>query len=105
MELRAIGWGSSPRDEAIDDDWGTVESTITLDGEQFGADALAGLDEFSHIEVVYVFDRVDPERVQRGARHPRGNTDWPSVGIFAQRAKARPNRLEYRPASCLRSTA
>jgi len=28
-----------------------------------------------------------------GARHPRGRTDWPRVGIFAQRAKARPNRI------------
>jgi tRNA (Thr-GGU) A37 N-methylase len=27
------------------------------------------------------------------ARHPRGNKDWPEVGIFAQRAKDRPNRL------------
>jgi tRNA (Thr-GGU) A37 N-methylase len=28
-----------------------------------------------------------------GARHPRGRTDWPLVGIFAQRGKARPNRI------------
>ena len=27
------------------------------------------------------------------SRHPRGNTAWPRVGIFAQRAKDRPNRL------------
>ena len=48
---------------------------------------------FSHIEVVYVFDRVDPKDIQTGARHPRNNRDWPKVGIFAQRGKARPNRL------------
>ena len=29
----------------------------------------------------------------RGARHPRGNAAWPRVGIFAQRAKDRPNRI------------
>jgi len=28
-----------------------------------------------------------------GARHPRGRHEWPAVGIFAQRAKARPNRI------------
>ena len=39
------------------------------------------------------FDRVDPAQVQTGRRHPRGNNDWPAVGIFAQRAKARPNRI------------
>ena len=26
-------------------------------------------------------------------RHPRGNADWPDVGVFAQRNKDRPNRL------------
>ena len=27
------------------------------------------------------------------ARHPRGNLAWPQVGVFAQRAKGRPNRI------------
>ena len=40
-----------------------------------------------------MFDRVDPEAVVVGARHPRNNPDWPAVGIFAQRAKGRPNRI------------
>ena len=31
--------------------------------------------------------------VHVGSRRPRGNPDWPDVGIFAQRAKDRPNRL------------
>lgn len=93
MDVEPIGRVSSPRTEAIDDDWGAIESTLTLDPEQFSADALLGLDAFSHVEVVYVFDRVDPARVQVGARHPRGNADWPKVGIFAQRAKGRPNRI------------
>src|SRR5262249_18728471 len=37
--------------------------------------------------------RVDPSGVVVGARHPRNNPAWPRVGIFAQRAKGRPNRL------------
>ncbi len=32
-------------------------------------------------------------RVVAGARHPRNNTAWPKVGIFAQRGKNRPNRI------------
>lgn len=91
--MRAIGVVRGSRDEAVDDDWGPVEATIELDAARFGPDALAGLDEFSHVEVVFVFDRVDEARVETGARHPRGNADWPRVGIFAQRAKARPNRI------------
>jgi tRNA (adenine37-N6)-methyltransferase len=80
------------RSEPLDDDWEAVEATLRLDA-RFAPEALAGLEEFSHVEVVYVFDRVDPAAVETGARHPRGNTAWPRVGIFAQRAKDRPNRI------------
>ena len=92
MILEPVGYVRSPRTQPLDDDWDAVTSTVTLDA-RFSPDALRGLEEFSHVEVVYVFDRVDPARVQTAARHPRGNPDWPEVGIFAQRAKARPNRL------------
>jgi tRNA (adenine37-N6)-methyltransferase len=80
------------RAKPFDDDWDAVEAVVRLD-ERFDPEALAGLEEFSHVEVVYVFDRVDPVAVETGARHPRGNLDWPRVGIFAQRAKDRPNRI------------
>jgi tRNA (Thr-GGU) A37 N-methylase len=43
--------------------------------------------------VVFQFHLVDESAVVTGARHPRGNPDWPLVGMFAQRAKMRPNRL------------
>lgn len=88
-----IGRVTGGRDEVFDDAWGEVRAVIRLDGTQFGPDALAGLDAFSHLEVVYHFDRVPAEKIETGARHPRGNTDWPQVGIFAQRGKNRPNRL------------
>jgi tRNA (adenine37-N6)-methyltransferase len=51
------------------------------------------LEACSHVEVVYVFDRVDPASIETAVRHPRGNRAWPSVGVFAQRAKSRPNRI------------
>lgn len=93
MEMVPIGRVGSPRTEPLDDDWDTVTATVVLDAARFTPDVLAGLSEFSHVEVVYVFDRVDPARVELGARHPRGNPGWPRVGIFAQRAKGRPNRI------------
>jgi tRNA-Thr(GGU) m(6)t(6)A37 methyltransferase TsaA len=91
--VRPIGIVSSTRAERLDDDWGDVESVIRLDGDRFTPDALAGLDEFSHIDVIFLFDRFDEATVSVGARHPRGNQAWPKVGIFAQRASSRPNRL------------
>ncbi len=93
MIIEPIGLVRSPRTEPLDDDWDSITATITLDADRFGPDSLVGLEEFSHVEVVYLFDQVAPDKIQMGARRPRNNPDWPEVGIFAQRAKARPNRL------------
>lgn len=92
IELQPIGFVQSARGEAIDDDWDNVSARIEL-VEAFSPEALAGLETFSHAEVLYHFDRVADSNIERGARHPRGNKSWPRVGIFAQRAKDRPNRL------------
>lgn len=91
--IEAIGHVQGGRAEPIDDAWGPNRSTIALVAGMFGADALAGLDAFSHVEIVFLFDQVEPAAIETGARHPRGRTDWPRVGIFAQRGKNRPNRL------------
>ena len=91
VTMTPIGYVRGGRDAVEDDAWGSVTARIELD--DFDADALLALDGFSHVEVLFVFDRVDPATVCRGARHPRGRDDWPLVGIFAQRAKDRPNRI------------
>lgn len=92
IELEPIGVVRSPRGEVRDDEWGGSEAEIVLDA-RFDADALDGIEEFSHAEVLFFFDRVDPAAIVPGARHPRNNRAWPAVGIFAQRAKGRPNRI------------
>ncbi|HEY1632650.1 MAG TPA: SAM-dependent methyltransferase [Rhizomicrobium sp.] len=91
--LKPIGRVASARDAVLDDDWDAVPTRIELDPAQFTADATASLGDFSHIEVIFYFDRVPDSEIQTGARHPRGRADWPKVGIFAQRGKGRPNRL------------
>jgi len=93
FELIPIGHVVSDREEPEDDHWDRVESRIELDPGRFGPEALDGIDSFSHVEVVFLMDRVDPSKEVEGARHPRGREDWPAVGIFAQRAKSRPNRI------------
>jgi tRNA-Thr(GGU) m(6)t(6)A37 methyltransferase TsaA len=92
LTLEPIGFVVGGRDEVIDDDWGAVTALIRL-SSSFSPEAVLGLDQFSHLEVVYAFHRADPSELERGARHPRGNTDWPRVGIFAQRGKDRPNHI------------
>jgi tRNA (adenine37-N6)-methyltransferase len=91
--LKPIGFVRGGRSEAIDDDWDGVEATIELDPAQFAPDATASLGDFSHIEVVFHFNRVPDDEINSGARRPRGREDWPRVGIFAQRGKGRPNRI------------
>jgi tRNA-Thr(GGU) m(6)t(6)A37 methyltransferase TsaA len=91
IAMTPVAFVRGGRVEVADDEWGGVSAHIVLDG--LPPEALLGLDAFSHVEVLFVFDRVDPDGVCRGARHPRGRDDWPLVGILAQRAKDRPNRI------------
>src|SRR5262249_46224184 len=69
-----------------------VQARIELNPE-FDPEALAGLEEFSHAEIIFQFHLIPEEGVERRSRHPRNNSRWPKVGIFAQRASGRPNRL------------
>ena len=93
VNIEPIGYVDGGRTDLTDDDWGSVEATIVLDSSLLEPEATLCLDEFSHLEVVYLFHLVDDGDVTRGARRPRGNPEWPEVGILAQRAKARPNRI------------
>lgn len=93
FQVRPIGRVTSERRAPVDDGWDAVATAIELDPARFTAEALMGLDGFSHAEIVFLFDRVQESEIETSARHPRGRTDWPRIGIFAQRGKNRPNRL------------
>ena len=93
IEMHAIGTVHNDVLKPADDIWGGLVSRIDLDPALFNEDALVGLEAFSHVEIVFVFDRVEDAAVQMGARHPRNREDWPLTGIFAQRGKNRPNRI------------
>ena len=58
------------------------------------SDAIKGLDEFSHVIVIYWFHKNDtPEKRSILQVHPRGNKNNPLTGIFACRAPVRPNLI------------
>lgn len=80
------------RKSAEDDHWGEVISQIVLN-DNYPDESWQGLDSFSHIQVVYHFHLLAEERIHTGLARPRGNPEWPMVGIFAQRKKSRPNRI------------
>jgi tRNA-Thr(GGU) m(6)t(6)A37 methyltransferase TsaA len=57
-------------------------------------DGLLGLDQWSHVQVFYWFDKNDTPEKRRVLRvHPRGNRDNPLTGVFACRAPFRPNLI------------
>ncbi len=95
MELEPIGWVHSTRRTPgpRGHDWDAETTSIELDASTFEPAALLGLDSFSHLEVVFFFDQLDPSEIETGSRRPAGREDWPEVGIFAQRFSHRPNRL------------
>ena len=92
FEVTPIATVRSPREDLSDDFWGAVEAEIVL-ADPLTETAFYGLGDFSHVEVLFLMHQVDPAKIEAGARHPRERSDWPLVGIFAQRGKNRPNRL------------
>ena len=93
IALRPIGRVRGGRAEPFNDDWDAVTAAIELDADWLGADAIIGLNGFSHAEILYHFHRTDPASIVTGARHPRNDPDLPLAGIFAQRGHYRPNLL------------
>ncbi len=91
--MTPVGSVRSTRLKPEDDNWDAEKVYVELDSNQYRPEALVGLETFSHVEVLFYMNQVDPEKVEKTARHPRNNTDWPKVGIFAQRGKNRPNQI------------
>ena len=92
ITLKPIGYVRNTRLDLDDDNWGSVASEIRLD-ESLPEESLDGIETFSHAEIIFYFDQVADEKEIPLSRHPRGNKDWPKVGIFAQRNKDRPNHV------------
>ena len=82
---------SNPQDS---DHWGDVESTILIE-PRFGDRSLTGLAEFSHVELMFFFDRLEEREDYRQPLRPRGRADLPEVGVFADRGPRRPNRIGH----------
>lgn len=91
MELIVIGRIKSSVKEPVDMDWGEVISEVELTPEY--APGLLGLEGFSHAMILTILHEAEyiPEKHLR--RHPQERKDMPLLGIFAQRARHRPNRI------------
>ena len=71
---------------------GSLEATVVFESEFRNPDALRGLEGFSHIWLVWVFDQAVRKDWSPTVRPPRlgGNT---RMGVFATRSPFRPNPI------------
>ena len=91
VELQPVGWVRNQVEEKPDDGvWEELVSEMEIDEEL--APALEGIEEFSHIIVLFWIDRRDPSDRPLQV-HPQGRQDLPLKGVFATRSPARPNRI------------
>ena len=91
INLIPIATVRNSRSTPTDDFWGDVISEIEL-ADHIPTEAFDGISEFSHLEIIYYFDKVEPNDIVFSG-HPRGNPNHPLVGIFGQRKKDRPNAI------------
>ena len=93
MALKAIGVvrNEVKQKPARGFNWREVVSQISIDSHL--AEALDGLDDFSHIIVLYWMHQATDSQKMAIKVHPRGRQDISSVGLFASRSPYRPNPL------------
>ena len=89
--VRPIGRVRNEIKEQTGRQWEGVQSEIVI--EESLTDCLDGLEQFSHIIVIYWMHQIAPVRQPVGKIHPRGREDLPLVGIFSTRTPHRPNPL------------
>lgn len=91
IKLTPIAFVKNSRTTPIDDHWESISTEIEL-VDHIPTEAFAHLSDFSHLEIIYFFDKVKDEDIVFSGR-PRGNPNYPIVGIFGQRKKDRPNKI------------
>jgi len=89
MVVRPIGVVRNQFVEMVPQGW--EQSISELQVEPIWAEALDGIEEFSHIVVLFWLDRIEGEPTLR--IHPKGRADTPLVGLFSTRTPRRPNPI------------
>ena len=89
--LTSVGTVSNEVKTRVDENWGSVVSRINIDPKL--KNGLRGLDTFSHAIIITHLHEAAFDARRDLVRRPRGLATMPEVGIFAQRAKDRPNPI------------
>jgi tRNA (Thr-GGU) A37 N-methylase len=92
IKLKPVAWVKNVRTTTLDVDWGTIVSEL-IPAEDIPDYAFRYILDFSQLEIIFYFDKAGEDKTLY-ARRPRGNPDYPEMGIFAQRNKDRPNQID-----------
>ena len=72
--------------------WESITSDVIV--EPKFEEALEGIEEYSHIFILFWLSRVSPKgRGEMLKIHPRSRLDLPLVGVFSTRTQYRPNPI------------
>ena len=91
INLTPIGFVKNAVTEPQGEDWQTIISEIIVNEDM--NEALSGIDEFSHIIVIYWMHKTPASERSIKKVHPKRNLNLPLVGVFATRSPARPNPI------------
>ena len=91
VSLKVIGTVRNGLAQRPDSGWGEAISEIVINS-QF-TEALDGLEELSHITVIFWMHQVMSRGPMPSRIHPMGKPELPLVGRFATRSPHRPNPL------------
>ena len=88
INIIPIGYVESPILEEQDENWGQVESIIHLD-PCFGS-GLQGLEEFSHVIVIFYMHKASFQSERDLIQRPRGRMDMPEFRNLCPTCKTSP---------------
>ena len=91
FNFKAVAAVKNERKNIEDDNWENIVSEIIL-LDDISRGVLKNIEKFSHLEIIDFFHQVDEENFINSG-YPRGDPEYPEMGIFAQRKKERINRI------------
>ncbi|GAF85249.1 unnamed protein product [marine sediment metagenome] len=97
--MASVGRVENEVQESMSQGWEDVTSEIVVNPEL--EECMEGIEQYTHITVIYWMDRVSEEGRRVKKVHPRGREELPLRGVFATRSPYRPNPLGLTTVSLL----
>jgi tRNA-Thr(GGU) m(6)t(6)A37 methyltransferase TsaA len=97
LTLTSIGTVRNEIKTPILQGWSKVVSDLVL--EERYTDGLDGIEDFSHVVVIFWMDQAGPVKSLKG--HVQSREDLPIAGLFARRGPSRPNPIGITAVSLL----